>query len=53
VATLWFNVSNHPPEQPADASGCMSSDNGPGRAKVRIRARVRARVRVRVEVISG
>jgi len=46
--TLWFNVSNHPPDQPADATGCLATDNGPSRAKVRGRGRGRGRGRVEV-----
>ena len=34
MGTLWFNISNHPPGQPADAAGCMASDDGPSRAKL-------------------
>ena len=32
---LWFNVSNHPPDQPADALGCRSSDHGPSRRPIK------------------
>lgn len=34
MGSLWFNISNHPPGQQADAHGCMSSDDGPSRAKL-------------------